>query len=132
MEDFNSIPSQLTFLIKSNSPYYHYTNLQNDLEMSEDVIFFGHSINGMDFPYFKDFFSWLIDLPVKSGRKKNVTIITYDVESEMQIKDNLRRNGIDVRSLFNKVALDFILTKEIYEGNEMELRKLDKLKEVMS
>lgn len=132
VEDFNSIPSQLTFLIKSNSPYYHYTNLQNDLETSEDVIFFGHSINGMDFPYFKDFFSWLIDSPMKSGRKKNVTIITYDAESEMQIKDNLRRNGIDIRSLFNKVALDFILTREIYKGNAIELRKLDKLKDMMS
>ena len=132
VEDFNSIPSPLTFMIKSNSPFYHYTNLQNDLETSDDVIFFGHSINGMDFPYFKDFFARLIDLPMKSGRKKNVTIITYDTESEMQIKDNLRRNGIDVRSLFNRVALDFILTKEIYDGNAMELRKLDKLKEMMS
>ena len=63
---------------------------------------------------------------MKTGRKKSVTIITYDAESEMQIKDNLRRNGIDVRSLFNKVTLNFILTKEIYKGNEMELRKLDK------
>ena len=132
VEDFSSIPSQLTFLIKSNNPFYHSTNLQNDLEMSENIIFFGHSINGMDFPYFKDFFSWLIDYPMKTGRKKNVTIITYDAESEMQIKDNLRRNGIDVRSLFNKVTLDFILTKEIYKGNEMELRKLDKLKDMMS
>ena len=102
------------------------------MEISENVIFFGHSINGMDFPYFKDFFSWLIDYPMKTGRKKNVTIITYDAESEMQIKDNLRRNGIDVRSLFNKVTLDFILSKEVYKGNEMELRKLDKLKDTMS
>lgn len=132
VEDFSSIPSQLTFLIKSNNPFYHSTNLQNDLEMSENFIFFGHSINGMDFPYFKDFFTRLIDLSVKSERKKNVTIITYDAESEMQIKDNLRRNGIDVRSLFNKVALEFILTKEIYEDNKMELGKLDKLKEMMS
>lgn len=77
-------------------------------------------------------FSWLIDIPVRSGRKKNVTIITYDAEPEMQIKDNLTRDGIDVRSLFNKVTLDFILTKEIYKGNEMELRKLDKLKDMMN
>ena len=132
VEDFSSIPSQLTFLIKSNNPFYRSTNLQNDLEMSESVIFFGHSINGMDFPYFKDFFTRLIDLSVKSGRKKNVTIITYDAESEMQIKDNLRRNGIDVRSLFNKVALEFILTKEVLNGNKMELRKLENLKEMMS
>lgn len=132
VEDFSSIPSQLTFLIKSNNPFYRSTNLQDDLEMSESVIFFGHSINGMDFPYFKDFFTRLIDLSVKSGRKKNVTIITYDAESEMQIKDNLRRNGIDVRSLFNKVALEFILTKEVLNGNKMELRKLENLKEMMS
>lgn len=131
VEEFSSIPSQLTFLIKSNNPYYHSSNLLDDMEMSENVIFFGHSINGMDFPYFKDFFERLVGLPRELHKKKNVTIITYDMESEMQIKDNLRRNGIDVRSLFNKVALDFILTKEVYNGNEMELRKLENLKEMM-
>ena len=132
VEDFSSIPSQLTFLIKSNSPYYHSSNLLDDLEMSENIIFFGHSINGMDFPYFKDFFAKLVRLPQKPNKKKNVTIITYDMESEMQIKDNFRRNGIDVRSLYNKVALDFILTKEVYNGNEVELRKLENLKEMMN
>lgn len=131
VEDFLSIPSQLTFLIKSNSPYYHSSNLLDDLEMSENIIFFGHSINGMDFPYFKDFFELLVSLPQKSHKKKDVTIITYDMESEMQIKDNFRRNGIDVRSLYNKVALDFILTKEVYNGNEVELRKLENLKGMM-
>ena len=131
VEDFLSIPSQLTFLIKSNSPYYHSSNLLDDLEMSENIIFFGHSINGMDFPYFKDFFERLVGLPRELHKKKNVTIITYDMESEMQIKDNLRRNGIDVRSLYNKVALVFILTKEVYNENEVELRKLENLKEMM-
>lgn len=131
VEDFSSIPSQLTFLIKSNSPYYHYSDLIDDLETSENVIFFGHSINGMDFPYFKDFFARLVSLSPNLHKKKNVTIITYDMESEMQIKDNLRRNGIDVRSLFNKVALDFILTKEVYDNSEVELKKLENLKEMM-
>ena len=131
VEDFSSIPSQLTFLIKSNSPYYHSSNLSDDLDMSENIIFFGHSINGMDFPYFKDFFELLVCLPQKSHKKKNVTIITYDMESEMQIKDNFRKNGIDVRSLYNKVALDFILTKEVYNGNEVELKKLENLKKMM-
>lgn len=131
VEDFSSIPSQLTFLIKSNSPYYHSSNLLDALEMSENIIFFGHSINGMDYPYFKEFFERLVSLPRELHKKKNVTIITYDMESEMQIKDNLRRNGIDVRSLYNKVALDFILTKEVYNGNEVELRNLENLKEMM-
>lgn len=131
VEDFSSIPSQLTFLIKSNSPFYHSSNLLDDLELSENVIFFGHSINGMDFPYFKDFFARLVGLPQELNKKKNVTIITYDMESEMQIKDNFRRNGIDVRSLYNKVALHFIKTKDVYENNETELKKLENLKEMM-
>lgn len=130
MEDFSSISSQLTFLIKSNSPNYHSSNLLDDWDMSENVIFFGHSINGMDFPYFKDFFNcWLVCLIINI--RKNVTIVTYDMESEMQIKDNFRRNGIDPRRLFNKITLEFILTKEIYKGNEVELRKLENLKEMM-
>lgn len=46
----------------------------------------------------------------------------------MEIKDNFRRNGIDVRNLFNKVALDFIMTKDIYDGRDAEIAKLEVLK----
>lgn len=132
MEDFTSIPSQLTFLIKSNSPYYRYTNLLRDLESAKQVVFFGHSINGMDFPYFKDFFSQLVNMPIPKEGKRYVAIITYDERSAMQIKDNFRANGIDVRSLFNKVILEFIMTKGIYEKNPLECQKLDRLLEYLS
>lgn len=50
----------------------------------------------------------------------------------MQIKDNFRANGIDVRSLFNKVILEFIMTKGIYEKNSLECYKLDRLLEYLS
>lgn len=132
MEDFSSIPPQLTFLIKSNSPYYRYTNLLRDLEMADHVVFFGHSINGMDFPYFKDFFSQLVNMPIPKEGKRYVGIITYDERSAMQIKDNFRANGIDVRSLFNKVILEFIMTKGVYEKNPLDCHKLDRLLEYLS
>ena len=132
MEDFTSIPPQLTFLIKSNSPFYRYTNLLRDLELADHVVFFGHSINGMDFPYFKDFFSQLVNMPISTEEKRHVVIITYDERSALQIKDNFRANGIDVRSLFNKVVLEFIMTKGIYEKNPMECNKLDRLLEYLS
>lgn len=132
MEDFSSIPSQLTFLIKTNNPYYRYTHLLRDLNYANDVIFFGHSINGMDFPYFKEYFQNMVSLPTQNLVEKRITIITYDEQSAMQIKDNFRRNGIDVRSLFNKVELEFIMTKAIYEGNENEIRKLEMLKNKIS
>lgn len=132
VEDFSKIPSPLTFLIKSNSPYYHYTNLLTDLEMSNHVIFFGHSINGMDFPYFKEYFQNLVLSHVALKDKKRITIITYDEHSAMTIKDNFRRNGIDVRSLFNKVYLEFIHTKIIYDGNEVEKGKLKNLERLLT
>ncbi len=128
LDDIGRIPSQLTFLIKSNSPYYHFTNLLKDLDNATDVIFFGHSINGMDFPYFKVFFQKLVKMPVGGTSIQHVSIITYDDNSAMQIKDNFRRNGIDVRTLFNNVALEFIMTKSIYEGNQREVEKFNRLK----
>lgn len=124
VEDFSSIPPQLTFLIKSNSPYYHYSNLLTDLNNADNVIFFGHSINGMDFPYFKEYFLKMANMPINQDGKPQITIITYDEQSARQIKDNFRANGIDVRSLYNKVILEFILTKSIYEGNPKEKEKL--------
>lgn len=128
VEDFEEIPPQLTFLIKSNSPYYHYTHLLKDLEDADDVIFFGHSVNGMDFPYFKDYFLKIATLPIAQTVYKHITIITYDEQSAMQIKDNFRRNGIDVRNLFNKVSLEFIMTNGIYNGSEGEIDKFESLK----
>lgn len=128
VEDFDAIPPQLTFLIKSNSPYYHFTHLLKDLENADDVIFFGHSVNGMDFPYFKSYFMDLSTLPINKLENKHITIITYDEYSAMEIKDNFRRNGIDVRNLFNKVAMNFIMTKGVYEGKESEIAKLEVLK----
>lgn len=132
MEDFTSIPPQLTFLIKSNSPYYRYTNLLSDLELAKHVVFFGHSINGMDFPYFKDFFWNLVDMPIPKDGKRYIGIITYDEQSAMQIKDNLRSNGINVMNLYNKVILEFIMTKGIYEKNHLECYKFDRLLEYLS
>lgn len=124
LEDPSIIPPQLTFLIKSNSPYYHFNHLLSDLEAADEVIFFGHSINGMDFPYFKEYFRRLAESSAPINDKKRITIITYDAGSAMLIKDNFRMNGIDVRTLYNRVLLDFIYTRDIYEGKQMDVDKL--------
>lgn len=126
-EDFKSIPEQLTFLIKSNSQYYRNNNLLDDITNADEVIFFGHSINGMDFPYFKEYFRMLSQRNDPEEKKRRVTIITYDETSSSQIKDNMRSNGIDVRTLYNRVKLDFILTKGIYDGSDFQTKKLSNL-----
>jgi len=126
-EDFKSIPEQLTFLIKSNSQYYRNNSLLDDITNADEVIFFGHSINGMDFPYFKEYFRMLSQRNDPEEKKRRVTIITYDETSSSQIKDNMRFNGIDVRTLYNRVKLDFILTKDINDGSDFQTKKLSNL-----
>lgn len=101
------------------------------MDLADQVVFFGHSINGMDFPYFKDYFSQLVNMPIPKSRKRYVAIVTYDERSAMQIKDNFRANGIDVRSLYNKVILEFIMTKGIYEKNPNEINKFNRLLEYL-
>jgi hypothetical protein len=120
MEDFSSIPPQLTFLIKSNSPYYRYTNLLRDLNLADHVVFFGHSINGMDFPYFKDYFWQLVEMRIPQEEKRHITIITYDERSAMQIRRQWglvsvsRESAVDqgtvLRSLFYLLLFSLLIT----------------------
>ena len=48
------IYEQYSFMYKDNSRFYMSNNMYEDFDKADDIIFFGHSINGMDFPYFKD------------------------------------------------------------------------------
>lgn len=73
----NQIYEQYSFMYKDNNRFYMSNNMYEDFEKANDIIFFGHSINGMDFLYFKDFF---IKQSGKIGeyKRKHITIFTYD------------------------------------------------------
>ena len=73
----NQIYEQYSFMYKDNSLFYMSNNMYEDFEKANDIIFFGHSINCMDFLYFKDFF---IKQSGKIGeyKRKHITIFTYD------------------------------------------------------
>ena len=90
--------------------------VKNLLEAKE-VIFFGHSINEMDFCYFRDYFKIM---STTDGREKNLTIICKDEKSEIDIKDNIRSQGVIVTDLYNNLnIIDFFHTDLIYNnGNE--------------
>ena len=120
----NQIHEQYSFMYKDNSRFYSSNNMYEDFEKAEDIIFFGHSINGMDFPYFKDFF---IKQSGMAGeyKRKHITIFTYDDASNQQIRNSIRNAQVDLTQLFRRNDINIIQTKQLYDNDSNELQKLE-------
>lgn len=110
----------LSFLYKYNMLKKANHVARHILEAKE-IIIFGHSLNEMDFGYFREFFK------VASASPKpirHLTIITYDEKSERDIKDNIQNQGISVSNLYSNLwTFEFIHTKNIYAGEKGEVQK---------
>ena len=110
----------LSFMYKYNK--LKQTNFINlSLAEAREVIFFGHSINEMDFCYFREFFK-----KASSSYEplKDVTIITWDENSEREIKNNIRNQGVSVTDLYNNLfSFTFIHSSKIYNGDKEEKEK---------
>ena len=125
IETDKQIHKDYHFLFKTNNRFYSSNNLIEALEKAHEIVFFGHSINGMDFPYFNDFFKKQ-SLPSKDFKRKRITIFTFDDESEERIRDNFREEGINLRDLMSRNELMFIETKRLDNGDEHEEDKFDR------
>ena len=124
IETDKEIHKDYKFLFKTNSRFYSSNNLNESMDEANEIVFWGHSINGMDFPYFKDFFMKQSQ-PSKGRKRKRMTIFTYDGESEENIRHNFREEGINPRDLFSRNDLSIIETKLLDEGDEHEEEKFD-------
>lgn len=120
----NQIYEQYSFMYKDNSRFYMSNNMYEDFEKADDIIFFGHSINGMDFPYFRDFF---IKQSGMDGeyKSKHITVFTYDDTSNQQIRNSIRNAQVDLTQLFRRNDIKFIQTKQLYEQDKNEMLKFD-------
>lgn len=111
------VPEEYSFLYKGNCRYYRSNNMATDLDEANELVIFGHSVNGMDFDYFRDFF--LKQAGEKGDfKKKRITIFTYDENSDSHIRNSIRKIGINPRQLFNRNELCFIHTKLLSEGDK--------------
>ncbi len=120
----NQIHEQYSFMYKDNSRFYSSNNMYEDFEKAENIIFFGHSINGMDFPYFKDFF---IKQSGMAGeyKRKHITIFTYDDASNQQIRNSIRNAQVDLTQLFRRNDINIIQTKQLYANDNIEKQKFE-------
>ena len=115
---------QLSFMYKYNM-LHSATQIARHLSEAREIIFFGHSINEMDFCYFREFFKVASTSP---NSIRHLTIITYDEESERAIKDNIQNQGISVSDLYNSLtSFSFIHTTKMNANDKDELDKWDSL-----
>lgn len=80
--------------------------LKQNLTQATETIIFGHSLNMMDYCYFKDFFD-----AIQSGQQicTNLTIICKDAKSEEDIRQRLN-NNVCLSNVENHIDLNFIHT----------------------
>lgn len=128
IETDKPIHKDYQFLFKTNSRFYRYNSLIESMEKADEIVFFGHSINGMDFPYFKDFFMQQASSS-EDVKRKYITIFTYDEASDEQIRNNFREAGVNLRDLMQRNNLTFIETKLLNLGDGAEKRKWNELME---
>ena len=124
LQEGEQVNRQLSFMYKYNQLKKANHIARNILEAKE-IIFFGHSINEMDFCYFREFFKVASASP---NPIRHLTIITYDENSERDIKDNIRNQGISVSNLYSNLwTFEFIHTKKFYEKDESEIQKWNEM-----
>lgn len=111
---------QLSFMYKYNM-LNRANHVARNLLEAKEIIFFGHSVNEMDFGYFREFFKAASAAP---NPIRHLTMITFDEESERTIKDNIRNQGISVTDLYNNLwTFEFIHTKNVYAEEKEEIEK---------
>lgn len=115
----DKVNRRFSFMYKYNM-VKHSNYIVKNLMTAKEIIFFGHSVNEMDFGYFRQFFEVVSKTP---DPIRYLTFITYDEESERCIKDNIRNQGIDVTGLYNNLySFTFLHTKKMYENDAEEQR----------
>ena len=124
IQEGEKVNRDLSFMYKYNM-LNKANHMVRNMIRADEVIIFGHSINEMDFCYFREY---LKVASSSSQKKRYLTIFTYDEQSERDIKNNMRNQGISVSDLYNNLeGFTFIHTQKLYTGDEEESFKFEEL-----
>lgn len=118
------IDERYSFLYKTQNRQYRHTDILKDLKDKEEYVFFGHSLNGMDYSYFSSLFNHLSGTGLSTPR---LTIIAKNEDDENRFKNFLRKEYVSLQGLYSNSIPTFILTDEVYKNNETELKKVGEL-----
>ena len=91
---------------------------------SGHVVIFGHSLNEIDAPYFKEFFESRSKYN-PNRRDDRITIFTKNEESKMKIQSSMQKWGINIMALTSISRLSFICIDEYTKGNAFAINAYD-------
>lgn len=74
---------------KTSSPHYDGSSIFEDMEDSDELIIFGHSLGTNDYPYFEPFFRKVSTLENNTFRKRKIRIYTRSSKSRSEIDKHL-------------------------------------------
>lgn len=112
-EDSAEVKDDYLFMIKSFSRHFRSHNIQYDMILADEVIFFGHSLGSTDYHYFEHFFRNQSNEQIKKEDSKIITIFTYDNKSRLEILTQLRSmNEKKTNLLFSLNQLNIFCTKD--------------------
>lgn len=106
--DYSELTSATDFLYKTSNANYRSSGLLESLENANEVYIFGLSLSKVDYPYFEDFFSGIIQRTY--GSKKYVRIFTYDETSRMAVLRNIRGMNKGMIKLTGYSDFDIVCT----------------------
>lgn len=123
--DDREIDEGYDFLQKSFDPNFNPPSLVASLLEADEVIIFGHSIGENDRQYFKAFFKQQTDFT--HPNQKEITIFTWDDDSEVGIKRSLQKmTDSNLSSLYGLNRVEIIKTSKIKDNPEQFRRFLTK------
>lgn len=107
------------FMCKEYNPNYETRLLIRCLNEAQEVVFFGHSLSAIDYHYFQSFFKKQSEDILVKEQSKEITIFTYDIESQFDICDQLRNmNDRKLDSLFGNNILRIFRTSDCQDTSQ--------------
>src|SRR5574344_208506 len=112
------IPREASFLKKSIDPNFGNNTIRKQLEESDIIIIFGHSLGATDMLYFKDFFNSWINRDVKANNKY-IRIITKDNDSMSKLKMNISDINPNIRNLYSGETFKILRVNNVEDMGEI-------------
>lgn len=100
------VPNELSVMCKALQPGYQASQLNDRLSNYDNIIFFGLSINAIDYPHFRTFFS---DLFKEGSIRKHIWLVVYDRNDSVRAQKSLASlMGKDIHALKEVSSFDVI------------------------
>lgn len=113
IHDTEEVDRRYNFMIKSYNEYFCSNRLSVELSKADEIVFFGLSMGPVDNLYFEYLFHYLQNEDIDITSKRNIRIVTYDMNGHRNILDNINKmNGFNAANLYQRTNFGFIHTSK--------------------